>query len=140
MLYFYFKYIIVGNGIGHSSSNPVRDSFCRRANAPMKGMSPSFLHQQYVDDRADWVIQLKIIYLTNRKFRIQTILSLLKNFNYSARSERVIYIIIIIIIIISHTQRISPWLSLTTRLNRPSFPIGLQGYILYRQRAIVYRF
>ena len=32
-----------------------------------------------------------------------------------------------------------PWPSLATHLYRPSLPGGLQGYILYRHRAVVYR-
>ena len=49
-------------------------------------------------------------------------------------------IIIIIIIIMSHCQHGLPWPSLTTRLYCPLFLGGLQGYILYHYRAVVYRF
>ena len=51
-----------------------------------------------------------------------------------------IRVIIIIIIIISHRQHGSPWPSFATRLYRPSLPAGLQGYLLYRRRAVVYKF
>ena len=50
------------------------------------------------------------------------------------------YCPVIIIIIMSHRHRGSPWPSPATRLYRLSLPVGLQGYILYRHRAIVYRF
>ena len=43
-------------------------------------------------------------------------------------------------IIMLRCQHISPWPSLATRLYRPSFLGGLLGYILYRHRAVVYRF
>ena len=46
----------------------------------------------------------------------------------------------IIIIIMSRRQQGSPWLSLATQLYRQLLPVGLQGYILYRHRAVVYRF
>ena len=42
-------------------------------------------------------------------------------------------------IIMSHRQHGSPWPSLATRLYHPLLPVGLQGYILYRHRAVVYR-
>ena len=45
-----------------------------------------------------------------------------------------------VIIIMSYRQHRSPWASLVTRLYHPSLPVGLQGYILYRHRAVVYRF
>ena len=35
-------------------------------------------------------------------------------------------------------QRRSPWPSPATLLYRPSLPVGLQGYILYRYRAVVW--
>ena len=47
------------------------------------------------------------------------------------------FIIIIIIIMMSRHQHGSPWPSLATLLYRPSFPVGLQDYILYRHRAVV---
>ena len=47
---------------------------------------------------------------------------------------------IIIIIPMSHCQKGSPWPSLVTRLSRSLLPRGLQGYILYRHRTVVYRF
>ena len=47
---------------------------------------------------------------------------------------------IIIIIVNSRCQHGSPWPSSATRLYRPSLPVGLQGYILYWHRAVVYRF
>ena len=45
-----------------------------------------------------------------------------------------------IIIIMSCRQHGSPRLSFATRFYRPSLPVGPQGYILYRHRAVVYRF
>ena len=45
----------------------------------------------------------------------------------------------VIILIMSRCQHGSPSPFLTTRLYRPSLPGGLQGYILYRHRAVVYR-
>ena len=33
-----------------------------------------------------------------------------------------------------------PWPSLATRLYRPTLLVGLQGYILYRHSAVLYRF
>ena len=45
-----------------------------------------------------------------------------------------------IIIIMSRSQHGSPWPSLATRLYHPLFTVGLQGHILYRHRAVVYRF
>ena len=50
-----------------------------------------------------------------------------------------IYIYIYIIIIMSRCQHRSPWPSLATRLYPPSLPGGLQCYILYLHRAVVYR-
>ena len=47
---------------------------------------------------------------------------------------------IYITIIMSGCQNGSPWPSFATRLYRPSLPGGLQGYILYRHRAVIYRF
>ena len=46
--------------------------------------------------------------------------------------------IIIIIIIISNRQYGFLWPSQAIRPYRPSLPVGLQGYILYRHRAIEY--
>ena len=43
---------------------------------------------------------------------------------------------IYIIIIMSRCQHGSPWPSLVTRLYHPSLSGGLQGYILYRHRAV----
>ena len=43
-------------------------------------------------------------------------------------------------IIISRCQHRSPWPSLTTHHYHPLLPGGLQSYILYRYRAVVYRF
>ena len=43
-------------------------------------------------------------------------------------------------VIMSRCQHGSPWPPLATRLYRPLLPGGLQGYILYRHRAVVYRF
>ena len=40
----------------------------------------------------------------------------------------------------SSYQHGSPWPSLDTRLYRQSYPAGLQGFILYRHRAVLYRF
>ena len=40
----------------------------------------------------------------------------------------------------SRHQHGSPKPSLATRLYRPLLPVGLQGYFLYRHRAVVYRF
>ena len=52
-----------------------------------------------------------------------------------------IYIYIYIyIIIMSRYQHRSPRPSLPARLYRPLLPGGLQGYILYRHRAVVYKF
>ena len=48
--------------------------------------------------------------------------------------------IIIIITIMSRRQQGSPWTSLNTLLYRPSLLVGLQGYILYRHRAVVHGF
>ena len=45
-----------------------------------------------------------------------------------------------IIIIMVHHQHGYPWPSTATRLYRPSLPVGLQGYILYRHWAVVCRF
>ena len=45
-----------------------------------------------------------------------------------------------VIIIMSRHQHEFPWLSPTTRLYCLSLSIGLQDYILYRHRAVVYRF
>ena len=45
-----------------------------------------------------------------------------------------------VIIIVLRCQHGSPWPSLATRLYRQLLPGGLQGYILYRHRAVVYRF
>ena len=45
-----------------------------------------------------------------------------------------------VIITLSHRQRLSPWPSPATFLYRPSLPVSLQGYILYRHRAVLYRF
>ena len=47
---------------------------------------------------------------------------------------------LIIIIIMSYRQHWSSWSSFAFRLYRPSLPIGLQGYILYRHWAVEYRF
>ena len=38
-----------------------------------------------------------------------------------------------------HHQHGYPWPSPTTRLNHSSLPVGLQDYILYRHRTVVYR-
>ena len=46
----------------------------------------------------------------------------------------------IIIIIMSHCQHGFPWPSLTIRHYRPPLSGDLPGYILYRHRAVVYRF
>ena len=46
----------------------------------------------------------------------------------------------IIIIIMWCCQPVSSWPSLATRPFRPSLTGGLQGYILYRHRAVVYSF
>ena len=48
--------------------------------------------------------------------------------------------IVIIIIIMSCYQHRYPWPSPATLFYRPSFPVGLRGYILYRHRAVVCRF
>ena len=40
----------------------------------------------------------------------------------------------------SRCQHGSPWPSLATRLNRPSLRGSLRGYILYRHRAVAFRF
>ena len=52
---------------------------------------------------------------------------------------QVIYIIFSMSIhtMMSHRQHGPPWPSLATCLYRPSLPVGLQGYILYRHRAVV---
>ena len=47
---------------------------------------------------------------------------------------------VIIIIIMSRYQQGSPWPSLATRHYRSSLPRCLQDNILYRHRAVVYRF
>ena len=46
----------------------------------------------------------------------------------------------IIIINMSRCQQGSPRLSLATRLYRPLFPGGLQSYVPYRHKAVVFRF
>ena len=48
--------------------------------------------------------------------------------------------VIIIIIIKSRHQHGSSWPSLASLLYRPSHPVNLQGYILYRHKAVVCRF
>ena len=64
--------------------------------------------------------------------------SILQTNEYATQTVHIKYIIMIIIL--SCYQHRSPWVSLTTRLYRPSLPEGLQGYILYRHKAVVYRF
>ena len=44
------------------------------------------------------------------------------------------------IIIMSRGQHGYPWPSPTIRLYRPSLLVGLQGYIMYQHKAVVYRF
>ena len=51
-----------------------------------------------------------------------------------------IYIYIIIIIIMLRCRHGSPWPSPSCSLYRPLLPEGLPGYILYRHRAVLYRF
>ena len=69
------------------------------------------------------------------RFKLQWKTSANVGVKYSQRS-----IIIIIIMIMSCRQHGSPWPSPSTLLNRLSLPVGLQGYILYRHRAVVWRF
>ena len=45
------------------------------------------------------------------------------------------WVLLHIIIIMSRHQHRSPWPSLATLLHRPSLPLGIQCYILYRHRA-----
>ena len=51
----------------------------------------------------------------------------------------ILLLIFIIIIIMLHHQHGYPWPSPATNLYCPSLPVGLQGYILYRHRAIACR-
>ena len=50
---------------------------------------------------------------------------------------RIIFTLVFIIIIMSYHQRGSPWPSPATLLFRPSLPVGLQRYILYRHRVVL---
>ena len=50
------------------------------------------------------------------------------------------YIYIYIYIIMSRHQRRYPWPSPASPLYRPSLPVGLQGYNLYRHKAVVCRY
>ena len=54
------------------------------------------------------------------------------------RKKKINYLIMNIII--SRRLRGSPWPSSSILLYRPSLPVGFQGYILSRHRAVVCRF
>ena len=86
------------------------------------------------------ILQLHKSYLTKTTKYLANIGTYWKYNENNGEPNHYKFFIIIIIIIMSHCQYRSPWPSLTTGLSRPSLPVGLQGCILYRHRAVVYRF